>query len=242
MKVEIWEGIYHHGKHRIRGLKTVRTLFPEITIPLNSGDITTNTISRLSDNHIRSCIGGPGGKGLRDAEATDAAANDHAVHGAIVLATRIGFLASFGWGYRGLLSNGTPHSGADTANFPISPTAGRERNERAEKRTSTIDGGWDRMKKGLGRWESSEVSDGSHGGRENLSRWINDPLCYLEAETANASVICLPIGTAELASDDVVHRIKINHAVKETNIFHKNFKISLFLCLRIRQFEVYVIF
>lgn len=69
---------YHHGEHRIGGLKTIRAFFPEITVPLNGDDVAADSVSGFGDDDVG---GGIGGKGLGDAEAADAAADNDAVDG-----------------------------------------------------------------------------------------------------------------------------------------------------------------
>lgn len=96
---------YHHGEHRIGRLKTVRTFFPQITIPLNGDDIATNSISSLGDHKIGDTISVFGRKSLSDAEAADATTNDYTVNGGEVSGAGICFGRRCG-GF-GFLGNGT---------------------------------------------------------------------------------------------------------------------------------------
>lgn len=98
---------YHHGEHRVRGLKTVGTFFPKVAIFLNSDDVTANSISRFRDDDVGGNIGVFSGKCLGDAEATDATTNDHAVDGRGISGAGIGLSGGFGRRCGGLLGNGT---------------------------------------------------------------------------------------------------------------------------------------
>lgn len=48
--------LYHESEHGIGWLEAVGTLFPEIAVPLDSGDVSADSISCLRHDEIWGCI------------------------------------------------------------------------------------------------------------------------------------------------------------------------------------------
>lgn len=72
--------MYHESEHGIGWLEAVGTLFPEIAVPLDSGDVSADSISCLRHDEIWGCIIGTlSRQSVGNAEPTDTGADDYAI-------------------------------------------------------------------------------------------------------------------------------------------------------------------
>lgn len=75
-----WKEKYRHAEHRVGRLEAVRTLLPQVAVPLDGGDVAPNPIPRLRHQHLRGRPGVPRGQRLGRTESADPAADHDAVY------------------------------------------------------------------------------------------------------------------------------------------------------------------